>query len=231
MVSIYSAISKMTCSGAFMSVHVCCCLPGQLVVCTLCSCVMQTKRIWLFSAHLLPLVARLCLVPLETIVFINKFSMIFTGLEVIYFLASNLLVPYNLAKTAYRELAQVINDQHGQRLLAFHFFLLCNDLIIWWSAVFVFFWFLFIYLFLLSLTWFCWFFSQVVEVYGLLALGMSLWNQLVLPVLFMCFWLLLFTLQIYTYFNTRDQPTSRERLLFLFLTRWDSNTTIQTVRN
>ncbi|XP_003971098.1 RING finger protein 145 isoform X2 [Takifugu rubripes] len=139
-------------------------LIGQLVVCTLCSCVMQTKRIWLFSAHLLPLVARLCLVPLETIVFINKFSMIFTGLEVMYFLASNLLVPYNLAKTAYRELA------------------------------------------------------QVVEVYGLLALGMSLWNQLVLPVLFMCFWLLLFALQIYSYFSTRDQPTSRERLLFLFLT-------------
>ncbi|XP_035998837.1 RING finger protein 145 [Fundulus heteroclitus] len=139
-------------------------LIGQLVVCTLCSCVMQTKRIWLFSAHLLPLVARLCLVPLETIVFINRFSMIFTGLEVIYFLATNLLVPYNLAKTAYRELA------------------------------------------------------QVVEVYGLLALGMSLWNQLVLPVLFMCFWLVLFALQIYTYFSTRDQPTSRERLLFLFLT-------------
>ncbi|KAG9346791.1 hypothetical protein JZ751_007110 [Albula glossodonta] len=137
----------------------------QLVVCTLCSCVMQTKQIWLFSAHLLPLVARLCLVPLETIVFINRFAMIFTGLEVLYFLASNLLVPYNLAKTAYRELV------------------------------------------------------QVVEVYGLLALGMSLWNQLVLPVLFMCFWLVLFALQIYTYFSTRDQPTSRERLLFLFLTR------------
>ncbi|KAK1787992.1 hypothetical protein P4O66_016466, partial [Electrophorus voltai] len=139
-------------------------LLGQLVVCTLCSCVMQTKQIWLFSAHLLPLVARLCLVPLETIVFINRFAMIFTGLEVLYFLASNLLVPYNLAKTAYRELA------------------------------------------------------QVVEVYGLLALAMSLWNQLVLPVLFMCFWLVLFALQIYTYFSTRDQPPSRERLLFLFLT-------------
>uniref|UniRef100_A0A8C8EJG2 RING finger protein 145 n=1 Tax=Oncorhynchus tshawytscha TaxID=74940 RepID=A0A8C8EJG2_ONCTS len=139
-------------------------LLAQLVVCTLCSCVMQTKRVWLFSAHLLPLVARLCLVPLETIVFINRFAMIFTGLEVIYFLASNLLVPYNLAKTAYRELV------------------------------------------------------QVVEVYGLLALGMSLWNQLVLPVLFMCFWLVLFALQIYSYFSSRDQPTSRERLLFLFLT-------------
>ncbi|KAL4659773.1 RING finger protein 145-like [Arapaima gigas] len=140
-------------------------LIGQLVVCTLCSCVMQTKQVWLFSAHLLPLVARLCLVPLETIVFINRFAMIFTGLEVLYFLASNLLVPYNLAKTAYRELV------------------------------------------------------QVVEVYGLLALAMSLWNQLVLPVLFMCFWLVLFALQIYTYFSTRDKPASRERLLFLFLTR------------
>ncbi|XP_062867727.1 RING finger protein 145 [Trichomycterus rosablanca] len=139
-------------------------LIGQLVVCTLCSCVMQTKQIWLFSAHLLPLVARLCLVPLETIVFINRFAMIFTGLEVLYFLASNLLVPYNLAKNAYRELA------------------------------------------------------QVVEVYGLLALGMFLWNQLVLPMLFMCFWLVLFALQIYTYFSMRDQPPSRERLLFLFLT-------------
>ncbi|XP_041441028.1 ring finger protein 145 L homeolog isoform X2 [Xenopus laevis] len=104
-------------------------LVGQLVVCTLCSCVMKTKQIWLFSAHMLPLLARLCLVPIETIVVINKFAMIFTGLEVLYFLASNLLVPFNLAKSAYRELAQ-----------------------------------------------------------------------------------------IYTYFSTRDQPTSRERLLFLFLT-------------
>uniref|UniRef100_A0A8C0IPG4 RING finger protein 145 n=1 Tax=Chelonoidis abingdonii TaxID=106734 RepID=A0A8C0IPG4_CHEAB len=137
---------------------------GQLVVCTLCSCVMKTKQIWLFSAHMLPLLARLCLVPLETIVVINKFAMIFTGLEVLYFLASNLLVPYNLAKSAYRELV------------------------------------------------------QVVEVYGLLALGMSLWNQLVVPVLFMVFWLVLFALQIYSYFSTRDQPASRERLLFLFLT-------------
>ncbi|XP_077122549.1 RING finger protein 145 [Ranitomeya variabilis] len=139
-------------------------LVGQLVVCTLCSCVMKTKQIWLFSAHMLPLLARLCLVPMETIVVINKFAMIFTGLEVLYFLASNLLVPFNLAKSAYRELV------------------------------------------------------QVVEVYGLLALGMSLWNQLVVPVLFMVFWLVLFALQIYTYFSTRDQPTSRERLLFLFLT-------------
>ncbi|XP_025918969.1 RING finger protein 145 isoform X2 [Apteryx rowi] len=139
-------------------------LVGQLVVCTLCSCVMKTKQIWLFSAHMLPLLARLCLVPLETIVVINKFAMIFTGLEVLYFLASNLLVPYNLAKSAYRELV------------------------------------------------------QVVEVYGLLALGMSLWNQLVVPVLFMVFWLVLFALQIYSYFSTRDQPASRERLLFLFLT-------------
>lgn len=139
-------------------------LIGQLVVCTLCSFVMKTKQIWLFSAHLLPLLARFCMVPVEMLIIINRFAMIFTGLEVLYFLASNLLVPYKLAKSAYRELV------------------------------------------------------QVVEVYGLLALGMSLWNQLVVPVLFMVFWLVLFALQIYSYFSTRDHPTSRERLLFLFLT-------------
>lgn len=172
------------------------------MVCTLCSCVMQTKRIWLFSAHFLPLVARLCLVPVETIVFINKFSMIFTGLEVIYFLASNLLVPYNLAKTAYRELAQVIKSYAGLREISPHVILSPSCLYLRSSSLYV-----------------CLSAPQVVEVYGLLALGMSLWNQLVLPVLFMCFWLLLFALQIYSYFSTRDQPTSRERLLFLFLTR------------
>lgn len=125
-----SKIDNCVCIHAFSHVFICVCVcvymqlvSGQLVVCTLCSCVMQTKRIWLFSAHLLPLVARLCLVPLETIVFINKFSMIFTGLEVIYFLASNLLVPYNLAKTAYRELAQVIKYKCALMLPAFIVFL------------------------------------------------------------------------------------------------------------
>eukprot|EP00061_Rhincodon_typus_P012411 g38131.t1 len=79
---------------------------GQLVVCTLCSFVMKTKQIWLFSAHLLPLLARFCMVPVEMLVIINRFAMIFTGLEVLYFLASNLLVPYKLAKLAYKELVQ-----------------------------------------------------------------------------------------------------------------------------
>lgn len=182
---------------------------------------MQTKRIWLFSAHLLPLVARLCLVPLETIVFINKFSMIFTGLEVIYFLASNLLVPYNLAKTAYRELAQVMNSLCGLMLHAF-FYAGISTIVV--SSYVILISICICLCFLISVShclglpvWLS--VTQVVEVYGLLALGMSLWNQLVLPVLFMCFWLLLFALQIYSYFSTRDQPTSRERLLFLFLTR------------
>ncbi|NWR72124.1 RN145 protein, partial [Centropus unirufus] len=134
-------------------------LVGQLVVCTLCSCVMKTKQIWLFSAHMLPLPPPLCLVPLETIVIINKFAMIFTGLEVLYFLAPPPLVPYNLAKSAYRAP------------------------------------------------------PQVVEVYGPPPLGMSLWNQLVVPVPPPVFWLVLFALQIYSPPPTRDQPASRERLL------------------
>lgn len=102
--SSFVSLCGSKCSGLMPSVPP---VSGQLVVCTLCSCVMKTKQIWLFSAHMLPLLARLCLVPLETIVIINKFAMIFTGLEVLYFLGSNLLVPYNLAKSAYRELVQV----------------------------------------------------------------------------------------------------------------------------
>ncbi|KAG8128465.1 putative RING finger protein [Naja naja] len=194
-------------------------LIGQLVVCTLCSCVMKTKQIWLFSAHMLPLLARLCLVPLETIVIINKFAMVFTGLEVLYFLASNLLVPYNLAKSAYRELVQTASPDnvnliqdivHLKQLLASVGQMLTKEKEQYQlldyrfkeedeedNSVDT---------------------SRIVEVYGLLALGMTLWNQLVVPVLFMVFWLLLFALQIYSYFSTRDQPASRERLLFLFLT-------------
>lgn len=87
---------------------------------------MKTKQIWLFSAHMLPLLARLCLVPLETIVIINKFAMIFTGLEVLYFLASNLLVPYNLAKSAYRELVQVSCASHRHLMSLSGVVLLCK---------------------------------------------------------------------------------------------------------
>ena len=86
---------------------VCRVLAGQLVVCSLCSLLMRSKRLWLFSAHLLPLFARLCAVPFDLLPLVNKFAMAFTALEVLYYLVSNFGVPYDLAKSAYREAVQV----------------------------------------------------------------------------------------------------------------------------
>ncbi|XP_067836482.1 RING finger protein 145-like isoform X2 [Heptranchias perlo] len=140
-------------------------LAGQLLLVSLCTYFMKTKPFWLFSAHLLPLLARLCMMPLTTLLALNKFAIIFTSLEVLYFLLCNMFVPYHLAKSAYRQIVQES------------------------------------------------------ELYGVLGLGMMLWNQFAVPVLFTVFWLVLFAAEIYFYHSSRNQPVaSHEGLIFAFLT-------------
>ncbi|XP_038649113.1 RING finger protein 145-like isoform X2 [Scyliorhinus canicula] len=140
-------------------------LTGQLLVSSLCSFFMKPKPFWLFSAHLLPLLARLCLVPLTVLLVLNKITIAFTSLEVFYFLLCNMFVPYNLARSAYREIVQES------------------------------------------------------ELYGVLGLGVRLWNQVAVPVLFTTFWLVLFVAEIYFYLSSRNQPAaSNEGLIFAFLT-------------
>lgn len=68
---------------------------------------MRTRCVWLFSAHLLPLLARVCLVSRDTILILATVSVGITGLEVAVFLLVNLFVPYRLARAAYSEVAQV----------------------------------------------------------------------------------------------------------------------------
>ncbi|XP_072353798.1 RING finger protein 145-like isoform X2 [Scyliorhinus torazame] len=126
---------------------------------------MKPKPFWLFSAHLLPLLARLCLVPLTMLLVLNKITIVFTSLEVIYFLLCNMFVPYNLARSAYREIVQES------------------------------------------------------ELYGVLGLGVRLWNQFAVPVLFTTFWLVLFVGEIYFYLSSRNQlAASHEGIIFAFLT-------------
>ncbi|XP_029450877.1 RING finger protein 145-like isoform X2 [Rhinatrema bivittatum] len=137
-------------------------LTGQVIVSTLCSFLMKTRQVWLFSAPLLPLLARLCGFPLQSLPVVNTFATILTSLEVLYVVATNLFVPLHLAKTACREVAQVL------------------------------------------------------EVYRLVALVMSLWNQLSIPLLFLVFWLVLFSLQIYS-LASRTSLLDRQGLLFVFL--------------
>ncbi|XP_033869214.3 RING finger protein 145-like [Acipenser ruthenus] len=82
-------------------------LTSQIILSTLCAFLMKTRQVWLFSAHLLPLVARLFAVPHTMLLTVNTFSMVLTAVEVAAFLLSNLFVPYKLARSAYREVLQI----------------------------------------------------------------------------------------------------------------------------
>lgn len=68
---------------------------------------MKTRKVWLFSAHMLPLLARVLADPHTTLLTVSTFSMGLTGAGFVVFLLSNLFVPYRLAKAAYSELLQV----------------------------------------------------------------------------------------------------------------------------
>nr|XP_056711741.1 RING finger protein 145-like [Euleptes europaea] len=138
-------------------------LTGQVIVATLCALLQKTKRVWLFSAPLLPLAARLCCLPLGALTTVNTFAAVLTTLGVLYVVASSLSVPFHLAAAACREVGQAL------------------------------------------------------EVYQLVALGMSLWRQLAVPVLFLVFWLALFTLKIYAFWVSSGPILSQQGLLFVFL--------------
>ncbi|NXU77266.1 RN145 protein, partial [Oreotrochilus melanogaster] len=48
-------------------------------------------------------------------------------------------------------------------------------------------------------------------------LGMSLWGQLAIPLLFLVFWLILFSLRLISLLAPSDGPTAPQGLLFLLL--------------
>ncbi|NWY02139.1 RN145 protein, partial [Nothoprocta ornata] len=124
---------------------------------------MRTRQAWLFAAPLLPLLARLCGLPLHALPTVNAFASALTTLEVLYVLATHVLVPFQLAAVACRELVQAL------------------------------------------------------EVYRLLALGASLWSQLAVPLLFLVFWLVLFSLRLVSYLASSSSPVAQQGLLFVLL--------------
>uniref|UniRef100_A0AAQ4QZR8 RING finger protein 145 n=1 Tax=Gasterosteus aculeatus aculeatus TaxID=481459 RepID=A0AAQ4QZR8_GASAC len=119
-------------------------MTSQIILSTLCAFLMKTRKVWLLSAHVLPLLARLCVARHATLLAVNTFAMGLTAAGVTLFLLSHLFVPYRLAKAAYSELLQL----------------------------------------------------EVIELYRLLAVGISLWNQFAVPVLFSVFWFVLFVVQL-----------------------------------
>lgn len=80
---------------------------GQIILSTLCAFLMKTRKVWLFSAHMLPLLARLFAAPHATLLTVNTFSMGLTGAGITVFLLSHLFLPYRLVRAAYSELLQL----------------------------------------------------------------------------------------------------------------------------
>lgn len=99
---------------------------GQVIVCTLCAFLMRTRQVWLFSAHLLPLMARACCLSLETVNTMASASMLITALQVAIFLLSNMFVPYRLARAAYREVQ--VTDTNANCMTCYHLYTKENTL-------------------------------------------------------------------------------------------------------
>ncbi|XP_068535553.1 RING finger protein 145-like isoform X2 [Anas acuta] len=137
--------------------------PAQVCVCTLCTLLLRPRQAWLFSAPLLPVLARLCGVPLRLLPLANTLAAACSGAELLYLLGSHLLGPFQLAAAACREL------------------------------------------------------MQAMEVYRVLALGVSLWGQLGVPLLFLVFWLVLFSLRLSAFLASSGSAVAQQGLLFVLL--------------
>ncbi|KAM9341071.1 RING finger protein 145 [Symphorus nematophorus] len=141
-------------------------MTSQIILSTLCAFLMKTGKVWLFSAHMLPLLARLCATPHATLLTVNTFSMGLTGAGITVFLLSHLFLPYRLARAAYSELLQL----------------------------------------------------EVIELYRLLAVGTSLWNQFAVPVLFSVFWFVLFVVQLCSDIMSGNASADHQGIMFSLLT-------------
>ncbi|XP_037652511.1 RING finger protein 145 [Sebastes umbrosus] len=141
-------------------------MTSQIILSTLCAFLMKTRKVWLFSAHMLPLLARLCAAHHATLLTVNTLSMGLTAAGITVFLLSHLFVPYRLAKAAYSELLQL----------------------------------------------------EVIELYRLLAVGISLWNQFAVPVLFSVFWFVLFIVQLCSDTMSGNASAGHQGIMFFLLT-------------
>lgn len=167
---------------------------------------MKTRKVWLFSAHLLPLLARFCAVPHATLLTVNTFSMGLTGAGATIFLLSHLFLPYRLARAAYSELVHMEVLFFGKTSLKKS----CR----WERLDSAHVYFRFPLIHMLHLLVF-----QVFELYRLLAVGFSLWNQFAIPVLFSVFWFVLFIVQLCSDTMNGNGSLGHQGIMFFLLTR------------
>lgn len=198
---------------------------GQIILSTLCAFLMKTRKVWLFSAHMLPLLARLFAAPHATLLTVNTFSMGLTGAGITVFLLSHLFLPYRLVKAAYSELLQleVLLFWNTSSFSFYKESCLSEEVLDAWVCLFVKTatdgvgsHFSTSYL-ISSHPWFS--VPQVIELYRLLAVGISLWNQFAVPVLFSVFWFVLFIVQLCSDAMSSSASAGHQGIMFFLLTR------------
>ncbi|KAG9460610.1 hypothetical protein GDO78_020695 [Eleutherodactylus coqui] len=133
------------------------------MVATLCSILMRTRQVWLFSAPLLPLLARLAGLPLQALPLLCTLS-----------IAPSLLVMTYTALTSLSGLLRLFRAACGE---------MC----------------------------------QVTDFSRLMVVGMSLWSQIAVPLLFLVFWLVVFVLHIVSTLTSRPGALEQQGPLFIFL--------------
>ncbi|XP_040275375.1 RING finger protein 145-like isoform X3 [Bufo bufo] len=138
-------------------------LSGLVMVAVLCSMLMRTRQVWLFSAPILPLLARLAGLPLQVLPVLSALSIAPSLLVMTYTALTSLGGLQSLIRAAYEEL------------------------------------------------------YQVTELSRLLAVGVSLWSQLAVPLIFLVFWLVIFVLHVFSTLSSKPGALEQQGPLFIFL--------------
>ncbi|CAN2388345.1 RING finger protein 145-like, partial [Pristimantis euphronides] len=138
-------------------------LTGLVMVATLCSILMRTRQAWLFSAPILPLLARLAGLPLQALPLLSTLSIAPSLLVMTYAALTSLGRLLSLVRAAYQELC------------------------------------------------------QVTELSRLLAVGMLLWSQLAVPLLFLVFWVVVFVVHVVSTLSAKPRALEQQGPLFIFL--------------
>ncbi|KAL7975906.1 hypothetical protein Chor_011821 [Crotalus horridus] len=141
-------------------------LTGQVAVVALCARLLKTRQVGLLCAPLLPLAARFCCLPPQTLPTVSRCGAAVAALELLYGAADDLLRLLRSAAAGCRE------------------------------------------------------FLQDPGPFRLVTLAVSLWRRLAVPLVFSAFWLVLFTLQIFTLAASSSSSghlLSQQGWIFLFL--------------
>ncbi|XP_073418923.1 RING finger protein 145-like isoform X2 [Dendrobates tinctorius] len=138
-------------------------LTGLVMVATLCSLLMRTRHVWLFSAPLLPLLSELAGLPLQTLPLLSTLSVAPSLLVMTYIALTGISGVRSLLTAAYQEM------------------------------------------------------SQVTDLSRLLAVGMCLWSQLAIPLLFLIFWMVIFVLQIFSTLSSKPGALEEQGPIFIVL--------------